>query len=301
MNRMSQENSIAAVVQRPKRREREWHKTLRRFCRNKLSVAGTIIIALIIAASVLAPLLAPYNPMKIDMMHLQQEPSAAHILGTDTIGRDVLSRLLYAGRVSMSVGIVAVMIYVTIGILLGAIAGYMGGTVDMLIMRFAEAVMSFPLLPLIIVMVAIMGTGVTNIILVLAIVGWPQIARLVRGEVLSLKSREFVEAAKASGESSLSIIITQLIPNCVAPIIVAATFGVAQAILMEASLSFLGLGIQPPQASWGYMLMDAQSITILSGMPWLWLPPGLTIFISVMSINFIGDGLRDALDPKMKR
>ena len=299
MTQIQNTMNIATVPSR--KLEKEWRKTLRRFCRNKLSVTGGIVLLFIILISALAPLIAPYDPMKIDMMNLQNPPSAQHLLGTDTIGRDVLSRLLYAGRVSMSVGILAVAIYMVVGIILGAVAGYSGGIVDMVIMRLADAVMSFPLLPLIIVMVAIMGTGITNIVLVISIVGWPQVARLVRGEVLTLKSREFIEAARASGESTMSIILTQLIPNCVAPIIVAGTFGVAQAILMEASLSFLGLGIQPPQASWGYMLMDAQSITILSKMPWLWLPPGLVIFISVMSINFIGDGLRDALDPKMKR
>lgn len=283
------------------RRVPEWRKTWRRFAKNRMSVVGLVVLAAILVLSLLAPALAPYDPTYIDMDAFREPPSSAHPLGTDNVGRDVLSRLLYAGQVSMGVGLGAVAIYMIIGIVLGAVAGFLGGWADSVIMRLTDAVMSFPLMVLMIVLVAALGQSVTNIVLIIALVGWPNVARLVRGEVLALKNREFIEAARASGESTLSIIFRQLIPNCLPPIIVNATFGVASAILMEASLSFLGLGTQPPAASWGYMLMDAQSISILTRLPWLWLPPGLMIFLSVICINFIGDGLRDALDPKLKR
>ncbi len=278
-----------------------WKKTLRRFCRSRMSVLGAFVLLLILLCAVLAPVLAPCDPMEIDMAAFRQPPSAAHPLGTDNVGRDVLSRLLYAGRISMGVGIGAVAVYLVIGVVLGAAAGFLGGWADAVIMRLTDAVMSFPLMVLMIALVAILGQSVANIVLIIALVGWPGVARLVRGEVLSLKNREFVEAARASGEGTLSIIFRQLIPNCLPPIIVNGTFGVANAILTEASLSFLGLGVQPPAASWGYMLMDAQSISILTRMPWLWLPPGLVIFVTVLCINFVGDGLRDALDPKLNR
>lgn len=273
-----------------------WH----RFKRHRLSLVGTIIIAIFVLVALFANLLAPYSFDAIDMTGFQQRPSRNHLLGTDTVGRDVLSRLIYASRISLSVGLVAVSIYLCIGTIIGAVAGYLGGWLDNLIMRFADAMVSFPVLPLVIVLVSIAGNSIYNIMAVIGLVEWPKVARIVRGEILSLREQEFVEAAKAIGESPMSIILRQLLPNVMSPIIVAGTFGIANAILLEAGLSFLGLGVQPPQASWGSMLMDAQSITILTNMPWLWIPPGLAIFLSVMSINFIGDGLRDALDPRLK-
>lgn len=280
--------------------EKSWVKIWQRFKRHKIGLVGSIIILIFILLALFADILSPYEPNYIDMSVLQHPPSGAHLLGTDTVGRDVLSRLLHASRISLSVGLIAVSLYLVIGTILGSIAGYFGGIIDSLIMRIADAVMSFPVLPLVIVLVAVAGNSIYNIIFVIAIVGWPQVARIVRGEIFSLKSREFVEASRVIGEKPFSIIFTQLIPNCVAPVIVASTFGIANAILLEAGLSFLGLGVQPPNASWGSMLMDAQSITILSSMPWLWLPPGLCIFLAVMSINFIGDALRDAVDPRLK-
>jgi peptide/nickel transport system permease protein len=196
---------------------------------------------------------------------------------------------------------VAVALYIGIGIILGSIAGYFGGLIDSIIMRFADAVISFPVLPLVIVLVAIAGNNVYNIILVIGLVMWTEVARIVRGQILSLKEQEFIEAARSIGEKPFSIIFTQLIPNILAPVIVAGTFGIANAILLEAGLSFLGLGVQPPAASWGNMLMDAQSITVLTNLPWLWIFPSLCIILAIISINFIGDGLRDALDPRQKK
>jgi peptide/nickel transport system permease protein len=275
--------------------------TVRRFLRHRLAVASSIIFLLIVLSAVFAPILAPYPPNKIDPTAFDQPPSRAHLLGTDQVGRDNLSRLIYGGRVSLSVGIVAVGIYMVIGITLGSLAGFYGGRVDMTISRLIDIVLSFPNLMLILVLVSILGPGLVNIMLVLGLLGWPQIARIVRAEFLHLRVEEFVVAARVMGVQTPRIITRHVIPNALGPILVAATFGVATAILTESSLSFLGLGVQPPTSSWGQMLNAAQSLSILEGKPWAWIPPGLMILISVLCINFIGDGLRDALDPKLRR
>ncbi|MGG1573536.1 oligopeptide ABC transporter permease [Fictibacillus sp. NRS-1165] len=285
---------------KPKPPAKEWKKLFKKFSRHKMSMAGCIIMLILVLVAVFADFIAPFEPNKIDPAAFEQPPSSEHLLGTDSVGRDVLSRVIHASRVSLTVGVAAVTMYLGIGILLGSIAGYFGGIIDMVIMRFADAMISFPVLPLVIVMVAIAGNGVFNIILVIGLVMWPEVARIVRGQILSLREQEFVEAARSIGERPMSIIFTQLIPNVLAPVIVAGTFGIANAILLEAGLSFLGLGVQSPNASWGNMLMDAQSITVLTSMPWLWIFPSLCIVLAVISINFIGDGLRDALDPRQK-
>jgi len=252
-------------------------------------------------ASIAAPLIVRHDPYTTDLRAYRKPPSSEHLLGTDSAGRDVLSRLLYAGRVSLSVGLVAVSIYVSIGIVLGGLAGYYGGWVDSVIMRVADMVLSFPSLIIIIVMVSLLGPSIYNVMLVIGALGWPPIARLVRGNFLSLRQQEFVVAAQAGGAKHRRIIFRHVLPNALAPVIVAASFGMAQAILLEAGLSFLGLGVQPPTPSWGNMLSDAQSVLVLRNMPWLWLPPGIMIAITVLSVNFIGDGLRDALDPRATR
>jgi peptide/nickel transport system permease protein len=198
----------------------------------------------------------------------------------------------------MIVGVGAVSIYLCIGVVLGAVAGYYGGTIDTLISRSADAVLCFPSLIIVLVVVAVVGPSTFNVLLAIGLLRWPQIMRIVRGEFLSLRERLFVRAAVSIGTGPYRIITKHLLPNTVAPLTVAATFGVAQAILLEAGLSFLGAGVQPPEASWGNMLLEAQSLTVLSGMPWLWIPPGLMIIIAVLAINFVGDGLRDALDTR---
>jgi len=269
----------------------------RRFFKHKFAVIGIIIFSLIVLVSLAAPLLAPYNPYEIHE-EFGASPSFEHILGTDLVGRDLLSRLIYACRVSLAVGIGAVSIYVVIGVTLGAVAGYFGKWVDMIIMRITDVFMSFPFLMVILVVVSIMGPSLINIIVILGLLGWPGIARIVRGSVLSIKEADYIKASIALGYSSSRIIFRHILPNCLAPILVNATFGIASAIIMEASLSFLGMGVQPPTASWGNILKDAQSITVLTTQPWLWIPPGLLILLAVLSINFIGDGLRDAMDPK---
>jgi peptide/nickel transport system permease protein len=260
-------------------------------------MGGLTILVVLVFLAVFAPLLTTHGPTAIDLSAYRLGPSADHPLGTDTAGRDIFSRLLYAGRVSLSVGLVAVSIYTAIGVVLGALAGYFGGWVDATIMRMADVVLSFPTLIIIITLASVLGPSIYNVMLAIGLLGWPPIARLLRGELLSLREREFVIGARAVGCSDRRLIFRYLLPNAMAPVLVAATFGIAYAILIEAGLSFLGLGVQPPTPSWGNMLTDAQSLTVLESMPWLWLPPGLMIALAVLSINFIGDGLRDALDP----
>jgi peptide/nickel transport system permease protein len=272
-----------------------------RFRRHRVAVVGAIILLVLAVGAIGAPLFAANDPNKVDISAYRKGPAAGHLLGTDSSGRDVLSRLLYAGRVSLSVGLVAVAIYTLIGVILGSVSGFYGGGVDSFIMRLADIVLSFPSLILIITVVSVLGPSIYNIMLVIGLLGWPPIARIVRALFLSLKEREFVLASRAIGVPNGRIISRHILPNALAPVIVAATFGIANAILLEAGLSFLGLGVQPPTASWGNMLTDAQSLTVLESMPWLWIPPGVMIALAVLSINFIGDGLRDALDPHMVR
>ncbi len=268
-----------------------------RFRRHRLALLGSMIITLLAVIVIITPDLFALDPYTTDLKAYRKPPSAEHWLGTDSSGRDVLARLIFAGRVSLSVGIVAVSIYVAIGVLLGAVSGHYGKSIDNVIMRLADIVMAFPRLIIIITVAALVGPSIYNVMLIIGLLSWPSIARLVRGLFLTLRERDFVVAARSIGVSDARLMFRHLLPNALAPLIVAATYGTAGAILTEASLSFLGLGVQPPTASWGNMLHGAQSISILESMPWLWLPPGLMITITVLSLNFIGDGLRDALDP----
>ena len=272
----------------------------KRFFKHKLAVLGMIVFTLILLMAILAPLIAPKSPYAITDQ-FSAAPSSKYLLGTDQVGRDLFSRLIYGSRVSLSVGIGAVAIYVAIGTILGAIAGYFGKWVDMVIMRITDVFMSFPYLMVILVLVSIMGPSLFNIIVVLGLLGWPGIARIVRGSVLSIKQMDYIKAGVALGYSAPRLVFQHILPNCLGPILVNATFGIAAAIITEASLSFLGMGVQPPTASWGNMLKDAQSLSVLASQPWLWIPPGIMILLSVLSINFMGDGLRDAMDPKSLR
>ena len=268
-----------------------------RFRRHRVALVGAIILLVLSVLSIGASVIAPNDPYRVDISAYRQGPQAKYPLGTDSSGRDVLSRLLHAGRVSLSVGLVAVTIYTVIGVVLGALSGFYGGLTDASIMRLADVVLSFPSLILIITVVSVLGPSIYNIMLVIGLLGWPPIARIVRALFLSLREREFVLASRTIGVPNSRIIFRHILPNAIAPVIVAATFGMANAIILEAGLSFLGLGVQPPTPSWGNMLTDAQSLTVLESMPWLWIPPGAMIALAVLSINFIGDGLRDALDP----
>jgi peptide/nickel transport system permease protein len=270
----------------------------RRFRRNRLAMLGLVTIILLAVIAVLAPIVAPRDPLKIDPKAFGKPPSLEHLFGTDLSGRDVLSRLIFGTRVSLSVGLVAVSIYLTIGTLLGATAGYRRGLVDAVIMRFTDTVMSFPALIIILAIVPIVGASIFNIMLVIGFLGWPAVARLVRGEFLSLREREFTLAARGIGASDRRIIFRHILPNVAGPLVVVASFGMADAIITEAGLSFLGLGVQPPEPSWGQMLNNAIDVGTILEKPWLWIAPALSIAITVLSINFIGDGLRDALDPR---
>ncbi len=278
------------------RNNRAW----RRFRRHKLAVVGAIVLFCLVMAALLAPFIAPYHPNRQSLLNARKPPSEEHRLGTDTVGRDVLSRIIFAGRVSLGVGLGAVLVYTFVGTLLGSIAGYYGGRIENLIMRVTDAVLCFPPLIISLAFVAAIGPSVWIVMVAIALLRWPAVCRIVRAQLLSLREREFVEAARAIGAPSLRIIFRHLLPNVVGPITVAATFGMAEAILMEAWLSFLGFGVQPPTATWGNMLSDAQSLTVLRRMPWLWMPPGVMILVTVLSINFVGDGLRDALDPRAR-
>ena len=273
---------------------------LRRFIKNKLAVVGFILLVLFVLAAIFAPLLTTYQRDSIDLLNIESSPSLGHLLGTDELGRDVFTRLLYGGRVSLGVALSATILQLLTGVTLGCISGFYGKWIDNFIMRIVDTVMCFPFFVIGITIASLIGPSVWNVILIIGLLQWTGIARIVRAEILSLKQSEFIEAARALGISNFKIIITHLIPNTLSPIIVNATLNVAQGILMEAGLSFLGLGVKQPQPSWGNILSAAQSMRVLKTEWWLWIPAGLLIFLSVLSINFVGDGLRDALDPKMK-
>jgi peptide/nickel transport system permease protein len=275
-------------------------RAFRRFLRHRLAVIASVFMVLLTLVTFpLAPLVAPIPPEKTDLRAVRQAPSGEHPLGTDLIGRDVLSRVVYGGRVSLAVGFFAVLIFMTIGTVLGGLAGYYGGRVDALIMRITDTVMAFPVIVILISIVAIIGPGLQNVMFAIGLISWTGVARLVRSQVLSIRTVDFVLAAIASGVPEQQILRRHIFPSIVGPITVAGSFGIAGAILTEASLSFLGLGVQVPTPSWGNMLNESQSIQLIESFPWLWVPPGLMISLCVLAINFIGDGLRDALDPRM--
>jgi len=276
-------------------------ETWKRFRRHKLAMAGVIVLTVWVLLAVLAPIVGRYSPDAINLANRNLSPSSSHWLGTDGVGRDVWSRVLYGGRVSLTVALTSIAISTVVAILLGGLSGFLCGWFDLLTMRFADVVLSVPPLVLLIALVSITGPGLRNIILAIGLMSWPGPARIIRGQVLSLRERDFVTAARALGTSPLRILIRHVLPNALSPIIVAATLQVASAILLEATMSFLGLGIPAPTSSWGNMLQDARTMRILESLPWLWLSPGLAIIICVLSINFIGDGLRDAFDPHMSQ
>ncbi len=269
----------------------------KRFSRNKLSVTGAVIVLTLILISVLAPVIAPYDPTSIDVYNVLSPPSREHPLGTDELGRDVLSRIIWGSRVSLKVGFVAVGIAITIGVTIGSIAGFYGGRVDAVLMRFVDIMLAFPTFFLILAVIAILEPGIFTIMAVIGVTGWMDVARLVRAEFLTLKERDFVDAAKALGMRNARLILRHILPNALSPVFVAATFGVAGAILTESGLSFLGLGVQPPDPSWGNILTAGKDNIEIAW--WLSLYPGLAILITVLSYNLVGEGLRDALDPRL--
>ncbi|MGI9147595.1 MAG: oligopeptide ABC transporter permease [Chloroflexota bacterium] len=271
-----------------------------RLRRHRLASVGLGVLLLFGFAAVFANVLSGYDPNRGDLAQLRSAPGARHLLGTDSAGRDVMARLLFGARISMTVGIVSVSISAAIGTLIGMEAGYARGWIDNVLMRFTEVVMTFPVLFAVIVLVALVGPNLFNVILVIGVLGWPGLARLVRGQVLSVRETDYVTAARATGASHRRIVFVHILPGVLPYVMVASTLGMASAILTEAALSFLGLGVQIPVSTWGNMLYSAQSLTVLQSMPWLWIPPGAAIAITVLAANFVGDGLRDALDPRMR-
>lgn len=275
-------------------------KVWKRFCRNKLAVFGLVVLVVFVFLAIFAPYLTPYDPNRANLRERNQPPSKEHWFGTDDMGRDILARTLYGGRISLSVGLVSVGISLGIGMVLGASAGYFGGMVDTFIMRLADVFYSFPFLILAITISAIFGPSIYNTMIILGVLSWPGPARLLRAEFLKLKNTDYAAAATVIGARPGRVMFRHILPNAFSPLLVSATLGVASSILSEAGLSFLGLGVPPPAPSWGNMLNRARPLHILASMPWMWLAPGLAIFAVVLSINFVGDGLRDAFDPRQE-
>jgi peptide/nickel transport system permease protein len=272
-------------------------RAVRRFLRHRAALAGLFLLALIGGIAVFGPFAYGGNPDKTNPAIQFTAPNAQYPLGTDRIGRDLFARLMHAGRVSLSVGVAAALVATGIGLVLGLVAGVAGGWLDALVMRVADTVLALPFLILVAIVVAIVGTGVQIIVVVIGLSLWPEAARIVRAVVLSLREQDFVVAARAMGATNGRIIRKHLLFHALAPLTVTGTFTVAIALLTEAALSYLGIGVKPPQSSWGNMLYDAQQLFILRDLPWYWIPPGVAIFVTVLAVNLVGDGLRDALDP----
>ena len=270
----------------------------RQFRRHRLALISSAVLLILAAMVILAPLIAPYAFDAIDPTQFRKPPSAAHIMGTDDIGRDLFTRLLYGGRISLAIGLFSALVGTGVGTLFGALAGYYGKGIDNFIMRVTDVAFSIPSLPLLIILSAYAKSAIPVMILVIGLLSWMSTARIVRATVLSIRERDFTLAARAVGARDARIITLHILPNALAPIIVGATLGVGGAIIAESSLSFLGLGVQVPTPSWGNMLQDSQST--MSSRPWLTIFPGIAILITVLGINFVGDGLRDALDPTIR-
>lgn len=271
-----------------------WH----RFSRNRLAVAGTVLVVLLFVVSFLAPWISPYDPGKINLRMVLSPPSGSHLLGTDQLGRDVLSRMIWGSRISLKVGFVATGIAILIGAVLGALAGYYGKWVDTIVMRFVDIMLCFPSFFLILAVIAFLEPSIWNIMIVIGLTGWMGITRLVRADFITLREREFVQAARAIGASDFRIIFIHVLPNAMASVLVAATLGVAGAILTESALSFLGIGVQPPTPSWGNILTAGKDNIDIAW--WLSLYPGLAILITVLGFNLLGEGIRDSLDPRLR-
>lgn len=273
----------------------------RRFLKNKRANFALLFLLLEVIVCFVVPTVANLNPFVSDTsVPFQSAPSAAHWLGTDSLGRDLFARLLYGGRVSLTVGISAAVISVLIGVPLGLIAGYFRGIPEMIIMRLADIFMAFPSMILILVLVAVVGPSLITLILVIGIMGWTGVAKLIYGNVLSIRQKEYIEASKCIGRGTMAILFREILPNAMGPVWVTLSFRVGGAILQESGLSFLGVGVQTPQASWGNLINAAQELSILMLKPWFWVPAGVLIILTVLSFNFLGEGVRDALDPKMK-
>jgi peptide/nickel transport system permease protein len=277
-----------------------WRIATRRFFQHRLAAAGLIISILLILSAVFAPLLAPKDPLQISILDKFTPPMTdGYLLGADEVGRDMLSRLLYAGRISLLVGFAAMIVTVIVGATVGLVSGYYGGMVDSVLMRFTDALLSFPTVFLLLVLASFVGASLTSVTLIIGLTSWMELARILRNQTLALREADYVQAGRALGATNPWLITRHLLPNSLGPILVAATLNIANAVLAESYISYLGYGIQPPEASWGNMLNNAQNY--FRDAPWVALFPGLLITLTVASFNFIGDGLRDALDPRAGR
>jgi peptide/nickel transport system permease protein len=270
----------------------------RRFFRDRLAIAGLAVVLAFFALSVLSPLISPYDPGRIDVDNILSPPSGEHLLGTDDLGRDVFSRMVYGAGISLKVGFVAVGIAVFIGIILGAISGYYGGLIDVIVMRLVDIMLCFPSFFLILSVIAFLEPSIFNIMAVIGLTSWMGITRLVRAEFLSLKERDFVLAERAIGAGAPRIIFMHILPNALAPVLVSATLGIASAVLTESALSFLGIGVQPPTPSWGNMLTQGKEVLGVAW--WMSVFPGIAILLTVLGYNLLGEGIRDAIDPRLK-
>lgn len=273
------------------------NRSLRKLLKNKLAIAGIGVFSLILLASVLAPLLTKYDPLQVNMSAVLQAPSKEHILGTDKIGRDIFARLLYGGRISILVGLGSALGAATIGVLLGAYAGYKGGKIDKIILRISEIFMSFPQIVLVLLLVTILGQSLRNLLIIFIATGWGSVYRMTRAKMLSIREEEYVQALRAFGLNDFIVCYKHMLPNAIGPILVNITLSTAMFILEEASLSFLGLGVPLEIATWGNILNAAQDQSVLLNNWWIWLPVGIVISLFVMAVNFVGDGLRDSTDP----
>lgn len=277
------------------------NQAVKKFMHNRKAVLGLIIVCFLVLAVILIPIFMKLDPYTTDRaVGFNKAPCSGHPLGTDDVGRDLFARLLYGGRISLFVGIMSTIISVLIGIPLGLIAGYFRGIAETVIMRVADAFMSFPTMVLILVLVAVFGPSILTVTVVIGVLGWTAIAKLIYGNVLSIREREYIQATKAIEMSTPKILLSEVLPNAIPPVWANISFRVAGAILTESSLSFLGMGVQTPQASWGNIIFAAQNLLVLTARPWVWFPPGICIILVVVGFNFIGEGVRDALDPKTK-
>ncbi len=306
MARAALPHELAAELERRRKRATAgavglsyWQVAMRRFLKHRLALIGAVTEIILSLMALLAPVIAPFSSEAIRLNDRWLAPGSPHLMGTDELGRDVLTRIMFAGRISLVVGFVTAIAISIIGSLVGAAAGFYGGAIDSLLMRLVDTLISIPTLPLYLILAALLpGGGVSRIVLIFTVFGWTTVARLVRGQILSIKTQDFVEAARAMGAPETRLIFRHLLPNAMAPVIVAASLTVGGAILGESALSYLGLGIAPPTPSWGNMLQRAQEY--IWNASWLAIFPGVFIFITVLSFNFLGDGLRDALDPRLK-
>jgi peptide/nickel transport system permease protein len=285
-----------AVAIGEERGERPWRRTMRRLAKRRAALVGLTVVAFFIALSILAPIVSPYDPLATNWAMVRKPPSMLHLFGTDEIGHDILARIIWGSRASLMAGIVSVSLALAIGVPIGLLTGYLGGIVDATVMRLIDAMLAIPFLILAIALAAFLGPTLTNAMIAIGVSQMPVFVRLTRGQVLSVKHEEYVEAAYAVGNSARRIVLRHILPNIIPPLLVQATLATAAAIIAEASLSFLGLGQQPPDPSWGSMLNSAKNF--MSQAPWMAIWPGLAISSLVMSLNLFGDGLRDALDPR---